>query len=242
MYVYCYHIPQLNSIKIGKGDPASRMADYTRTYNLTADRSSLHFWAMPTDASASAMESRIHANISLMNQPFTNREGATAREIFTLGSTDYRDAVAEVKAIIGRSHECSVKRDREMAAVYGSYETYDKAVAENDRYAAELRADAAIRKFKMQHGDLTLDVDITPETEKPETEKPTTAISWIGFAVYCVTAAPALAAVGILLMVLLISALGIAANGYTVLVLLISPFFFFGYAVHWGYENIVKTP
>lgn len=251
MYVYCYHVPSIHCIKIGKGFPAARMHNYTKTYGLTPDTKSLRSWETGLDETAGEMESHLHERIqkTFPRRDYYGPNGQTSRELFDIGNRSYAEALLVVKKHVADIQVMQANLDEEVRNIQkeenrlialGQHplQREDKIIAKNDRYAAELRADAAIQKFKKQYGDLTLDVDVDAA---PDPKKPASVMSWIGFMAYCLTAAPALAAIGTLILLLLTSALGIAENGYAVFAFLFSPFFFFGGAVHWGHKNIIKT-
>ena len=94
MKVYAYFIPDLNAIKVGKGqDPEQRMRGYCKVHGLTADEGSLAVWAFDSDHKAREVERAIHRFL-LDNGAHKLEAGNGAREVFHLGGKAYDEAVA----------------------------------------------------------------------------------------------------------------------------------------------------
>ena len=95
MYLYTYHAPELNAIKIGRGnDPWKRMDDYSYHHGFRADHGSLQLWDCGENDPA-FLESYVHNNIGLRQVKHRR-----ATELFALKGS-YEDAVAKIDQLIG---------------------------------------------------------------------------------------------------------------------------------------------
>jgi hypothetical protein len=93
VYVYAYHAPKINAIKIGMGqDPWVRMDHYSYSHGFDVDSNSLHAWELPYDVDAKTIENYLHRNIGLPTKPFRR-----AKELFDLKDTSYQDALHKLK-------------------------------------------------------------------------------------------------------------------------------------------------
>ena len=92
MYVYTYHVPHLNAIKIGYGEkPWNRMDDYAYMHNLNPDAKSLRFWR---SEDARELEAYLHNNLGLKRV----RHGR-ATELFLLKNS-YENTVARADQML----------------------------------------------------------------------------------------------------------------------------------------------
>jgi hypothetical protein len=96
-YVYCWHEPALNAIKVGYGrEPHQRMLDYAKLYRLNFDERSLVAVKVPDGTSAEVVEEKCHRALFaiglepvLKPHPTGFRFGCCSRELFRLGTWDY---------------------------------------------------------------------------------------------------------------------------------------------------------
>ena len=96
MYVYSYHVPHLNAIKIGHGaDPRARMDNYAYTHNLDVDPRSLKMWNAGDSDNARAYEQRAHDQIGLKKMKFQR-----ATELFSLDRLNYEQAAARLEHVL----------------------------------------------------------------------------------------------------------------------------------------------
>jgi hypothetical protein len=117
MYVYMWHEPRLNAIKIGYGNDAKgRMLEYAKTYGLQYDEDSLVMVEIPTGFDCSVIETTCHnhATDSLRLRSITNR--GAMQELFLLGSETYEDVSNELHHVI----------ERKLYAIVQAYEEQDR--------------------------------------------------------------------------------------------------------------------
>lgn len=101
--VYAFHVPSMNSIKVGFGtDGRTRMKHYSRQYALSASAVSLREWKLPSPSLASSIETAchralLHADFCRVAHVVDERE---ARELFDLGHHSYEEAVIVVAEAI----------------------------------------------------------------------------------------------------------------------------------------------
>lgn len=102
-FVYCYHLPNINCIKVGFGDnPKFRMTSYTRNYGLEADNRSLREWSLPIAGIANHIEKRCHETfieLGLHSKRITNSE-SEAQEVFQLFNVTYDEAIKIIEEVV----------------------------------------------------------------------------------------------------------------------------------------------
>lgn len=94
-YLYAYLVPDLNAVKIGRGDdPRSRMHDYCREYGIKPDSVSLYKWLVPATINADRLEKELHAWVEQDCKRITMNG---SRELFQLGKRDGVDTLASIE-------------------------------------------------------------------------------------------------------------------------------------------------
>lgn len=101
--VYAFHIPSMNSIKVGFGaDSRIRMKNYSRQYALSSSMISLPEWKLPSPSLASSIEAACHR--ALLDAGFCRVayvvDEHEARELFDLGYHSYEEAIIVVAEAI----------------------------------------------------------------------------------------------------------------------------------------------
>lgn len=93
-YIYIYHIPNLNAVKIGKGEnPFGRMLDYAKLHALDVDAESLAFWDV--GKRADKVERWLHRAV---NMPKVN-VGKT-NEVFSLNGFAFPEAKTRIRDLL----------------------------------------------------------------------------------------------------------------------------------------------
>lgn len=129
-YLYCYHLPSMNSIKIGFGDdPKARMLHYSKVYRLRPDHASLKSWPLPISGIAIHLEKSCHREFESLGMHRKNISGnyGEAQEVFELFDVGYDGAVKIIDEIVGeelgqiisalrvQKNKINTKRQREAA-------------------------------------------------------------------------------------------------------------------------------
>ena len=107
--LYCYYVKNHNAIKVGFGESSTqRMRDYSKSYLLEVEYSSLKNWEIPVSGLAQIVENSCHEALieaGLNKHNITNIDGQEAQELFHLGSTSYEEAVLIVAGTIDETIE-----------------------------------------------------------------------------------------------------------------------------------------
>jgi hypothetical protein len=104
-YIYCWHEPRLNAIKVGVGlNPRWRMEQYAEKYGLTYDARSLRAVKIPPRLHHEITETKCHEALCASGcfqvfEPHPNGFGSS-QELFKLGAVTYYDAMGIVAKTI----------------------------------------------------------------------------------------------------------------------------------------------
>jgi hypothetical protein len=135
MFVYMWHEPRLNAVKIGYGNsPPQRMRDYANQYGLQFDAGTLVSIEVPQGIDCQVIENELHKCAEEIGLRSVTRSGSM-QELFLLADRTYADVSAALRPVI--EHVIGCVRTGNSITPYKQPNPLPNSIEETARIFAE---------------------------------------------------------------------------------------------------------